>query len=172
MRTTRAGRAGLVLLACLVLGGCAGSPVAGGGDPPAATPKLSEPPAIACTQIGCESQVTFESERLAAVLGARGALTVTACADDDCVTREIPSGRCGGLGSELSARMSCSDRKVILRLPDGGDYGQGAHTARLKVTSGGATALDQTVENLRFTRNQPNGPDCPPVCWMALAKLS
>jgi hypothetical protein len=160
-----------VLLACLVLGGCAGSPVAGGGDPPAATPRPSEPPAIACTQIGCESQVTFESERLAALLSVRGDLTVTACVDGDCVTEEIPSGRCGGLGSAVGARMTCMNRALMLRLPDGGDYGRGAHTAGLKVTKGGATVLDQTVEDLRFTRNQPNGPDCPPVCWMATAKL-
>ena len=169
MRTTRVGRA-VLLLACLVLGGCAGSPVAGGGDPPAATPKQSEPP-LACTQIGCESQVTFESERLATIPGAPGALTVTACAGDDCVTEEIPRGRCGGLGSKLGARLTCSDRKLVLRLPDDGDDRPGARTARLKVTRGGATALDETVDGLHFTRNQPNGPDCPPVCWVAVAKL-
>jgi hypothetical protein len=161
----------LVLPAGLLLAACAASPLSGGGS--GGSPPVSDPGGqVACTEIGCESGVRFASSRLGTLLGGARPLRVTACLDGDCVTVAVPRGRCAGPGSDLSARVGCSDGAVVLRLPGRDDLGRGVHTARLKLTAGAAAVLDETVEGLRFTANRPNGPDCPPVCWTAVARLS
>jgi hypothetical protein len=40
------------------------------------------------------------------------------------------------------------------------------------LAAGGDVLLEERADGFRFTRNQPNGPDCPPVCWTAVVRLS
>jgi hypothetical protein len=172
----------LAFAAGLLLAGCAGSPLGGsggtGGDAgaPGAPPTPSPgPPPRACTEIGCESTLTFESDELAAHLAGARPLTVTACLDGDCSTHRVAAGRCAGTGRLLDAGLECNQGKLIVHLggtAGGKPLGTGTHGARLELAAGGDVLLDERAEAIRFTRNQPNGPDCPPVCWTAVVRLS
>jgi hypothetical protein len=57
--------------------------------------------------------------------------------------------------------------RVTLRLPEG-DY-SGMHAVSL--TLGGADVEPVEIEaETDFERGQPNGPDCPPICWRAIIR--
>jgi hypothetical protein len=124
----------LAVAACLLVAGCAGSPLGGtdGAVPPVAGPSPSphtSEPLRACTQIGCLSTLTFASDQLAEVLGGRRDLDVTACLDGRCSTHHIASGRCAGTGWALDKQLECRDRRLSLQVRGTPDLGVGAQRA-------------------------------------------
>lgn len=129
--------------------------------PPVPVPPDGAP--VACTLIGCESQVTFE---LSVDLAPGTTYEVEACIDGDCAsaTVEVPQA---GLATSGRFTVDAGRDALTLRLPDG-DYG-GAHGVTLSVA--GSDGVLVTVQNeVEFERLQPNGPRCEPVCWQATVR--
>lgn len=119
-----------------------------------------------CDGMGCSSQVSF---RLSADLRAGAAYMVEACADEHCrsETLTVPDDGTVGIGSEGLWLDTDSD-EITLELPPGADW-EGTHAVSLRVVAkDGEVAADMTGD-VDFERLQPNGPDCPPVCWLAKA---
>ena len=162
----------LALAAAALLAGCAGAHAGGTSDDRGPAASATTAPPRACTEIGCQSSLTMKGTRLAAILAGRRPLTVTACLDRDCVTHRVPAGRCAGLGARIGDGLECADRTlVVLPPPSRQDMGSGSHSARLTLASGAAVLLDERVDGIRFTRFAPNGPGCPPTCWIAVVRL-
>ena len=138
----------LVAWAVILLPGCGLLP--GGAGPP-----------VACTEIGCESGVEFE---LAQSLEEDHSYEIEACADSFCrsETVDIPTAFTGRRMGELDVGLD----RVLLILPQG-DYA-GRHRVSLVLRDAeSGEVLAQTERDVEFERLQPNGPDCPPVCWFA-----
>lgn len=138
----------------LILAACLAPPVP--EDP-------RDTPPIACTLIGCESQIEFE---LGGDLLRGEAYDIEACLDGDCTseTVQVPdSGFVMGGAFTLDAERDT----VIVRLI-GGDY-SGSHTVSLSVSGEGGAVADVETET-EFERSQPNGPGCEPVCWQATVR--
>ena len=138
----------------LILAACLAPPVP--VDPP-------EGPPIACTLIGCESQMEFE---LSADLLRGEAYDIEACVDGDCTseTVQIPdSGFVIGGAFTLDA-----DRDTVTIRLIGEDY-SGSHTVSLSVTGEVGPVAEVEVDT-EFERSQPNGPGCEPVCWHATVR--
>jgi hypothetical protein len=137
----------------LILAGCLAPPVP--ADPPEDAP-------IACTLIGCESQLEFE---LSADLERGAAYDIEACVDGDCTseTVEIPdSGFVIGGAFTLDA-----DRDTVTVRLIGDDY-SGSHTVSLSIAGEGLAA--EVEAETEFERSQPNGPGCEPICWHATVR--
>jgi len=138
----------------LILAACLAPPVP--VDPP-------EGPPIACTLIGCESQLRFD---LSADLVRGEAYDIEACVDGDCTseTVQVPdSGFVIGGAITLDA-----DRDTVTVRLIGDDY-SGMHTVSLSVAGEGGLVAE--VERATdFERSQPNGPGCEPVCWHATVR--
>ena len=117
-----------------------------------------------CSEVGCSSQVSF---RLSTDLRAGVAYTVNACAEDDCRSQTLTVPDDGPVGTGGEGLWLDSDSDVItLELATGTDW-EGIHAVSLRVvTEDGEVAADMTGD-VDFERTQPNGPDCPPVCWLA-----
>ena len=117
-----------------------------------------------CTETGCDSQVSF---RLSTDLRAGVAYTVEACVDDDCrdETLTVPDDGPIGIGAE-GVWLDTDSDVIRLELPTGTSWEE-THAVSLRVvTRDGDVVADMTGE-ADFERTQPNGPDCPPVCWLA-----
>jgi hypothetical protein len=131
----------------------------------AACDALGVPPfaPVECTLIGCDSQVVFE---IPANLEASRTYDVEACIDQGCetVTLEIPPQGVGLAGPFL---IDAATDVVTLRLPEG-DY-SGTHAVSLTLGSADFEPIEIEAET-EFERGQPNGPDCPPVCWRAIIR--
>jgi hypothetical protein len=142
----------LVIVAGLLLVGC----------------QLMQEPEVACTAIGCDSQVVFELDDGQLVPGF--AYEIEACLDDGCETATVELREHGAAigGANGGLTVSAEEDVVALILPDA-DY-PGVHTARLRVRPVGGEAFEAAVETM-LERSQPNGPDCPPVCWQATVEV-
>ena len=105
-----------------------------------------------CTLIGCESGVFFDAGRY---LAAHAAVRVRVCA----------LGRCRWAGRGDQARLG----QPLLVLP-------GAREQAITITvtafdgRGGVVLRRELVAQLR--KAQPNGPECPPICFQASLLLS
>jgi hypothetical protein len=121
-------------------------------------------PGVSCTQIGCESQVVFELATLDLVPGRL--YEVEACLDDRCgaATVELPQR---GAVMEGGVLVSADEDIVALVLPEG-DY-SGTRAAWLEIRHGDGPPFVIEVE-VELERTQPNGPNCPPVCWQAVVR--
>jgi hypothetical protein len=132
-------------LALLALAGCGDD---GGGDVPRAT-VTPTPPAdgLACTEIGCNDIAQVEFAR-----APRGRVEVRMCVEDQCQT-SVSRGR--------------PPVALGIPLPE-----SPADRVRVTVTmrrNGRTVARAEEQIPVRTTR--PNGPDCPPVCRVANARL-
>lgn len=123
----------VIAVALLALAGC-GQDDEGGA---------AEPPARACTEIGC-----FDSARVV-LDGAPAGARVTLCVDGRCERAR------SGLG-EVGARLA----------RDGGDVVRVTVTVR----KGGRT-IARASERLPVRTERPNGPGCPPVCRFVTARF-
>jgi hypothetical protein len=98
---------------------------------------------------------------------------VEACVDDFCRTEtlEVPEARdsaalasveVGDLGLQTDMDI------VYLALPDEdeGDW-SGTHSTSLTVREAESRVVAEHEGEAHFERLQPNGPNCPPVCWTA-----
>jgi hypothetical protein len=149
MRRSRWPAIGLLL----ILAACLAPPV----------PEAPEGPPLACTLIGCESQLEFE---LSGDLVRGESYEIEACVDGDCTTETVQlpdSGFVMGGAFTLDA-----DRDTVALRLLGADY-NGTHTVSLSVTGDGGPVAEVETET-DFERSQPNGPGCEPVCWHATVR--
>ena len=116
-----------------------------------------------CTLIGCDSQVLFE---LDADLVAGAVYEVETCIDRACERAEIQMPA-PGVGSAGALTIDPFADSVAVLLPEG-DYA-GMHTVALTI-SGTLLGRIEIETEIQFERTQPNGPNCPPVCWQAIVK--
>ena len=127
-----------LLAAGLFAGAC-------GDDAPGGATSAPEEPRI-CTEIGCQSGVSFDLGELPS-----SARRATVCVDSRCRTfervREQPPTVVFVALADVRAKRQV---RAVLRVP--ARRGRGRIVAELPVT-------------LRGTR--PNGPGCPPVCFQA-----
>ncbi|MGH8946071.1 MAG: hypothetical protein ACRDVL_07980 [Acidimicrobiia bacterium] len=137
----------LVSLATVLLQACRG-PLPQGTVPP-----------VACTEIGCESTVEFE---LSDALRQDRSYEIEACADTFCRSVDISTGFTGGRVQELEVRPD----RILLILPDA-DYAGRHHVSLVLRDAESGEVLAQIDQDVGFERRQPNGPNCPPVCWFA-----
>jgi hypothetical protein len=109
----------------------------------AATPHATGEP-IVCTAIGCSSGVSLDVKKV-----PKGATKLTFCVADRC--RRV------GLDKKFPTRIGC----------DGG-------------TSASVSVIARDAENRKVARlsrqvpltmQQPNGPDCPPTCFVGHVRL-
>lgn len=125
---------------------------------------VPEPPLHACTEIGCESAVAFN---LDADLVNGVEYRLDACVEDDCATEtiEVPEGQ-GVVGQRVGRFDLGTDADRVLFLLPEADY-SGPHEVSLRVTAADGSVAVELIATTEFDRQQPNGPDCPPVCWFA-----
>ena len=121
-----------------------------------------------CDAIGCSSQVSFH---LSADLEAGVAYTVEACADDHCRqhTLTVPEDRSAGVAARAvtdGLGLDTDRDAITLTLPDGTDW-SGTHAVTLRVVTSDGDPVTHMTDDVEFERTQPNGPGCPPVCWLA-----
>jgi len=134
-------------------------------------PPVPDGPFIACTLIGCESQVVFEVGG-ATDIASGETYEVEACLNGVCesATVEVPPGQGAAMGAGVAGALVLDPQRdlVVLTLP-GGDYG-GMHTVSLTLTGpdGQRTEIESDTE---FERSQPNGLGCEPVCWQATVRV-
>ena len=114
------------------------------------TPALvgAQEPNQICTLIGCSSGV---SVNLQSVSQVKRAQRVTVCVNDRC------------------RRFSTTTRVARLNAP--GLSGDERATVKVVVRGTGDRVLLRVVRRVALQRLQPNGPDCPPVCWHRSLKL-
>lgn len=153
-------RLALVAMAMLFAVACGSASTPGdGGDPPVDRGAV-------CTDIGCESGVTFTLTR---DLVTEEAYEVEACVGDLCrtATLEVPAPDDGPFAGvqEGALGLNTDADSVSLRLPEG-DW-SGTHRVSLLVRDSGGEVVAETERDADFERMQPNGPDCPPTCWRA-----
>ena len=141
-------------LVALILSACLAPPV----------PAPPEDPPVACTLIGCESQLTFE---LDADLARDETYEVEVCIDAECAsaTIEVPDS-----GFAMTGPFSIdADRDTVTVRLLGDDYsGTRAVTLSLSGSDGLLVDVDAQTE---FERAQPNGPGCEPICWQATVRV-
>ena len=142
----------------LILAACLAPPV------PAELP--AEPPGgepIACTLIGCESQIEFQ---LGGDLQRGETYQIEACVGEDCAsaTIEIPDS-----GFVLEGPFTLdSDRDTVTVRLLGSDY-SGGRSVSLRVDGPGGPVAEVETE-IEFDRMQPNGASCEPVCRHATVR--
>jgi len=135
----------------LILAACLAPPVP--AEPPGGEP-------LACTLIGCESQIEFQ---LSGDLVRGVAYEIEACVDGDCAseTVKVPDS---GFVLEGPFTLDADRDTVTVRLL-GADY-SGTHAVSLSV-AGPAGPIAEVETETDFERLEPNGPGCEPVCWHA-----
>ena len=118
---------------------------------------------VFCTQIGCDSQVLLE---LSADLEPGRTYEVEACLDDFCESAmvEVPPP---GVGVSDSFVVDVATDVVAFVLPEA-DY-SGVHRVTLALRGGGVERIEIEAET-EFERSQPNGRNCPPICWQAIIR--
>lgn len=125
--------------------------------------------AQACTEIGCESQISVTLDDFE-LDGGEGVVETRMCFDDRCDeqrTRFTADGASfGGQRSKVEVFVVNEELNATLRLPHGDYDDTTEHTVSLEVTVNGGkpVTLERTVT---LQRSQPNGPNCEPVCWQA-----
>lgn len=154
-------------MAALLLAACGGQGSQGAApDRPSPSGTGDDQTFLACTQIGCESAITFLVPH---DLVAEESYEVEACVGVRCSTEtlEVPAPAHGpyvGVDAGDITLMIDTDR-VLLRLPEQ-DW-SGTHEVSLVVRDASGTILTDAETETDFERQQPNGPDCPPTCWFA-----
>ena len=135
-------------IAVTIVTGCGAVPV-----PPSAR--------VICTLIGCDSHVRFG---LVVDLKPGETYDIEACVDGNCVA-EMVRVRQRGDGTREPFVVDARTDTVVFVLP-AGDY-SGTHTVSLAVRGADLEPI-QIQADTEFERSQPNGADCPPVCWQAI----
>lgn len=117
----------------------------------------SETPVTPCTAAGCFSGVDFDISRLQ---GREQPVTIEACVNDVCKTATYPVEE--NLPQNLFVELE----------EDEVDAGAVVH-ARLVATGPDAQVIaDHRWERVPLDEQlQPNGPSCPPTCWVGNVRL-
>jgi len=126
---------------------------------------LVDPAPKYCTQIGCESAVTF---LLPVDLEVNVAYEVEACVDELCerATLAVPLPEDGPFTGVTVDAITLQTDTDSITLSLGAREMAGDHRARVTVWIDDE-AVAEADEDVPFERDQPNGPGCEPVCWFA-----
>ena len=125
--------------------------------------------AVACTLIGCDSQVIFE---LDTDIESGITYDVTACVDGACEEArvEVPPVNDGAVPAGQTDNIVISpDDDVVAYVLHGNDF-SGSHIVSLSLDAPGLPSV-RVEESVEFERSQPNGPRCEPVCWTATVRM-
>ena len=126
---------------------------------------------MACTLIGCESQVVFEVGGVTDIMSG-ATYEVEACIDGACesATVDIPPAQGQAMGAGVGGELMLDPAQdvVVLRL-SAGDY-SGMHTVSLALTGPDGQRVE-VESDTEFERAQPNGPGCEPICWQATVRV-
>ena len=125
---------------------------------------------MACTLIGCESQVVFE---LGDITDIRSGATyeVEACVDGTCESTsvEVPPAQGGAMGAGMNGSLLVDPQQDLVSVRLGpGDY-SGLHTVSLTLVAPNGQLIE-IESDTEFERSQPNGPGCEPICWQAIVR--
>lgn len=167
MRTTNL--LALLLVACGSTADAPSTPTAPTAPAAPGTPGTESEPV--CTQIGCVSGTTISLQIPAALAASPGSVIKT-CFRERCATSPLPAanGPCQFAGQQPSV-SACGVQAGVLKLTltipstdmkDGDLYS-------LEVTDpSGQTSQKAMIErSVRYTKVEPNGPKCGPVCYQA-----
>jgi len=131
-------------------------------------PPVPDGPVMACTLIGCESQVVFELGELTDIVSG-ATYDVEACVEEACESAsvEVPPAQGAATGAGMSDSLLVDPQQdlVAFRLIDG-DY-SGMHTVSLTLIGPDGQRIEIESET-EFKRSQPNGQGCEPICWQAI----
>ena len=121
-----------------------------------------------CTEIGCVNGVTVAVAGVG--LGAKGGRVVAELCFDGACERgryvQQPDGAARWDNQQLDMFVSPDAVEVTLQLPEG-DYDEATvHEVSLTLRVAGGEPI-RVQQQVNLERSQPNGPDCPPVCWQA-----
>ena len=141
----------------LILAACLAPPV------PVVPVDPPEGPPLACTLIGCESQIRFD---LSGDLVRGEAYDIEACVDGDCTSETVQIPDSGFV--IVGAFTLDADRDTVTLRLVGDDY-SGMRTVSLSVV-GETGPVAEVERETEFERSQPNGPGCEPVCWQATVR--
>ena len=125
--------------------------------------------AVACTLIGCDSQVIFE---LDTDLQSGVTYDVTACVDGACEEAQVdvPPVNDGAVPAGQTDKIVISpDDDVVVYVLHGNDF-SGSHIVSLSLDAPDLPSV-RVEESVEFERSQPNGPRCEPVCWTATVRV-
>ena len=131
--------------------------------------ELLEPAPRVCTDIGCESAVTF---RLPVDLEVNVPYEVEACIGELCerATLSVPLPDDGPFTGVTIGAITLQTDTESITLSLGSREVAGVHRARVTVSTDGEP-IAEGDEDVEFERGQPNGPGCEPVCWVAEVDL-
>lgn len=135
----------------------------------------------ACTEIGCLSAITIELGAVDIQPGA--AYDLEFCVDGDCRYETVVAGsgnlgeteveaENGGTGETTRAKPHVDPETdtVTYQLPEG-EYPETIHVYFAVADAGGETLAQAENVEVHLDKNQPNGPDCPPVCFHGHLKV-
>ena len=122
----------------------------------------------ACTQIGCNNQITFA---LPFEVQPDVGYAVLACIDERCsdAVLTIDGGdlQRAAISGDLS--LSADTDRLELHLGDG-DL-QGSHHVTLSFRDDAGASVATFEDEVELAPSQPNGSFCGPVCWSAQVDL-
>jgi hypothetical protein len=107
-----------------------------------------------CTQIGCSSGISVELPASSAL--PRHAVRATVCMNERC--------RSFSLSERGTSRQ-------VVRIEDRRLAGPGPIRVRVVLRDRRDRRVLRRERVVTLSRAQPNGPDCPPTCWLASLRL-
>ena len=127
-----------------------------------------------CTEIGCTSLLTIELNEVDITPNAT--FDIEICVDKDCATEniaidkrepgtgEITHGESHSTHAPGRMLVWVAEDRIDYYLP-GEEYPESATVTFSLVDNADGSVLAQTATEVPLERSQPNGPDCPPVCF-------
>ena len=157
----------LLLVACAPIGSDTPPPPAPTGGAPGGTPGGEGVP---CTQIGCTSGATV-SLQVPAALAASPKAVIKACWRDACATGPLPAAGATCQLAGQPAVSSCAVQAGVLTLtitaPSGDVKDGDVYAVEVSDPSGLSAEKAAVQRAVKYTKVEPNGPRCTPVCYQA-----
>ena len=124
--------------------------------------QLPDPiPGPVCTEIGCESLLVVDL--VDTDILPEETYQIEVCVDGTCVDESVTVDIPGETGvGRLS--LQADDDLIEFTLPPG-DYDTTAVVSVMVADAAGSVIVEGESDAVPLERAQPNGPDCPPVCF-------